>query len=341
MKAAFLEFFIRLSLIWALLLLFYQWVLANNDNWRLKRAFLLGAYLLGWIIPALPTVFSSSSMPELSLTVGGMEKIVSGQTDLDTTQQAPINWRTEDVIFFPYLVVVLWHVVRLTGQYLRLQYWIRTGRRSHFRSHGVIYHKKIVAPFAALNTIFLPEKTEPAAVGMICLHESIHLKNNHLPERIPLVLGQLFLWFHPLQWWYLRRQEAVQEYEVDEEVIREYTPSAYGRLLIQSSMMPLTWYPQLFSSPLKKRIDMMLKKKNKRPWQKWQSLVLGALLPLMIIGCSDLVEGVTPDRSPMLTTEVDQPPVLIGENRRDFLAGFCWSRFTEISDILLKLVLVE
>lgn len=154
-------------------------------------------------------------------------------------------------------------------------------------------------------------------IDMICLHESIHLKNKHLQERMPLVLGNIFLWFHPLQWLFLRRQEMVQEYEVDEEVIRAFSPTSYGKLLIQSSMAPSGWHPKLYSSPLKKRIDMMCKKKNHRGWRKGHSFFLILLLGFLLVNCSDLVKSIEfSDPVTLDINAVDQKPVLdVGEER--------------------------
>jgi hypothetical protein len=311
MKAEIFEFLIRLSLTWGALLAFYQWAFSGNDNWRLKRTFLLVVYLMGWMIPLLPTLYAGSTLPELTLRAGELVKMVGAASAGEVAQTGAYHLDIFKTIFTIYLTGVFWHSIKLLMQYLRLLYWKKTGRQSTFRSFSVIRHEKIATPFAALSTIFLPEKTDPSTIEMICLHESVHLKSKHPIERMPLILGQVFLWFHPLQWLFLRLQEEIQEYEVDEEVTREFSTVSYGKLLIQSSMLSSTWHPKLFSSPLKKRIHMMTKQKNRKRLNKSHYLIFFALLGFLLVNCSDLVEQVDLTETTELSiTEVDQAPVL-------------------------------
>lgn len=312
MKAEYIEYLIRLSFIWTALLLFYQWSLAKSDQWKGKRAYLAGAYLLGWLIPLLPALIVSSSVPQLGVSPFGQATVFIFTDNQSEGGNAVFSWSWVPFFLILYLAGVTWQSGRLLFHFFQLLYWKKSGRRSFFRSFLVIRHNQVASPFAGMNAIFLPIDQDPDTEEMICLHESIHLMKRHNIERIPLLLGSILLWFHPLQWIFSHWQRELQEFEADEGVIREFPLRDYGQLLIQASMTSKIYQGLgLFSSPLKKRIHMMTKRKISKSLKKSHYLLLTLLLGFLVVNCSDLVEQVDlNEKTEFLTTEVDQTPTL-------------------------------
>lgn len=312
MKVEYVEYLLRLSLIWACLLLFYQWSLSRRDNWSLKRIFLLGAYLLGWLIPLLPAIIIAPSKPEWSISFSGQGTAFIFVENTPEMGAQGISWSLQHIFWAVYLIGVLSQAGYLLFHFVQLIYWKKQGDRSYYGSYAVIRHKSVASPFAALGTIFLPFHQDPATEEMICLHEAVHLKNYHNIERIPFLLGSILLWFHPLQWIFSRWQRELQEYEADEGVIRQFPLRQYGTLLIQASMSCNKYQGLgLFSSPLKKRINMMTKRKNHTGLKKSHYLLLFLLLGLLVVNCSDLVkQAELTENTELLVTEVDLGPSL-------------------------------
>ncbi len=311
-----LEFLIRQSLIWLAFLMFYQLFLNKNDNWPLKRSYLITTYLLGWMIPWLPNLASSPTAHQVFLTVPDLNwssPLVDTKLELTgpVTSSGSI-WSIWNVLIVVYLAGVLWQIGQLLRNYWRIIRWKRTGSQSRYQNYLVVKHPGIDVPFASLTTIFLPVSCSPREEDIICLHESIHLGLHHARERIPLLIGQALLWFHPLQWLFLHRLAELQEYEADHGVLKQYALREYGQLLIRASMLighhPGTGF---FSSPLKKRIETMKRKKVNGHWRKGHTIVILFLTIGLIVSCSDLVRNseVT-DPIVLSAHQADRAPVL-------------------------------
>ena len=303
-------FLIRLSAIWGLLLLFYFFFLKKNDNWTVQRYFILTVYLLGLILPFLPTVYEHTAVPNYAFSeqISGNAFILRPGAETAAVETNP-TWNWKGILITGYLLICLALAIRLLRSFLLLRYWRLKGIQSQFQGYRVIQHPKIKVPVAGFNTIFLPQNLSKEEAKMACLHEKLHLQQRHQWERLPLLLGHIFLWFHPLQWLFQHIQEQIQEYEVDEGVLQRFSLPEYGRLLIQASMAPtMAWHPNLFSSPLKNRIDMMCKVKNKQSWRFYHSIVLSLLLGFIIVSCTDLVDNNALEQTVIYSAEeIDQP----------------------------------
>ncbi len=221
-------------------------------------------------------------------------------------------WSFTHSLLLIYALGVLWQLTSLTRHYFQIAQWKKTGAVTLYKSFPVIKDARIHAPFAAMGTIFMPAGQNRKSAQMICLHESIHLELKHNAERIPFLIGRVVFWFHPLQWLFENWFVELQEYEVDDLVIRHHAISDYGKLLIEASMSnDKNWDTHFFSSPLKKRIHMMTREKTSKPWQFVHTILLVATLTVLLISCSDLAE-----RPPFISqpevpfSEVDQAPVL-------------------------------
>ncbi len=307
-----LEFLLRVSLIWAGMLFFYKWALGKSDNWRFKNRFLLLAYLAGIVIPLLPPLVGSNTIHAVKVAPIVFEKTIAIE-NVAAVSDDKTGWLSFlEIIWGIYLVGVTLYVLQLLVHYFQLRQWKIKGKKYFFQSSLVIKHPKVPAPFAGLGAIFLPLTQDKDTEGMVCLHEATHLRLGHNLERIPLILGQVIFWFHPLQWVFRKWQSEIQEFEADEAVLQEYSPSEYGKLLIQTSMLfNINWRARFFSSPLKKRIHMMTKEKNSYRWHIGHTLIFVVLSIFMLSNCSDLINQVDlSDQEEFLLSEVDQVPAL-------------------------------
>lgn len=312
MKVLLIEYLIRLSIIWSILLVYYQVFMVNNHNWKLRRGYLLFTYLLGIGIPLLPALALNSlppALPNLQIAPGIIfEAPVQEATSGEAATYSPLSF-----IFLIYGLGVLFQLFKLLLYSIKIWHWKRQGHRSRFGRFTLIEHHAIPSPFAGWSTIFLPHRLEEELQSVACLHEAAHLQSHHNLERFPLVLGQILFWFHPLQWYYTHCLVAVQEFQADEAVLQHIPTKRYGHILIQQSMLPLqSWQAGLFASPLKQRINMMVNKKNSRPWRLSQVGLFVGLLSLLVFSCSDLVSTVQSDYDDVISyVEADQVPVLV------------------------------
>ncbi|MEM6377049.1 MAG: M56 family metallopeptidase, partial [Bacteroidota bacterium] len=203
-----------------------------------------------------------------------------------------------------YAPICLGIAVSIIRSFLLLRKWKQTGQSSQEKDIYITKHPAIKVPIAGFKTIFLPKEMPNEEEQMASYHEKLHVQKGHLWERLPFLIGQIFLWFHPLQWLFQYLQEQVQEYEVDEGVLQRFSLPQYGKLLIQASMAPtMAWHPNLFSSPLKNRIDMMCKVKNKQSWRIYHTIALSLLLGFIVVSCTDLIDANTAESYELVSAE--------------------------------------
>jgi len=304
-------FLIRLSAIWGLLLLFYFFFLKKSNNWPVQRYFILTIYLLGLVLPFLPTVYEHTAEPSYNFSEQiGRSTFVLQSKEATLVAQTTSFWTWQKILLIGYVTACLILALRVLHSFLQLGYWRLNGKVSKFQDCRVIEHPQIKTPMAGFRTIFMPTNMgDKQEAAMAHFHEKLHVQRGHLWERLPLLIGHVFLWFHPLQWLFQYLQEQIQEYEVDEGVLQRFSLPQYGKLLIQTSMAPtMTWHPNLFSSPLKNRINMMSKAKNKQSWRFYHTIALSLLLGFIVVSCTDLVEGNTLENKVIYSAEeIDQP----------------------------------
>lgn len=312
MKVAIIEYLVRLSVIWGVLLLYYQVLLVRNHNWRLRRAYLLFTYLLGICIPLLPAIAWSqvpAALPHLQ--IGSTFPIKAPVAAPAVEATAGFSWwLLVPLIYVAGIGLQLVFILKNTWQ---IQRWKTMGSSSGFGPYTIVEHEAISSPFACWRTIFLPTSLDSKLQFVACLHEAAHLRSYHNQERLPLIIGQLFFWFHPLQWYYSYCLRTVQEFQADEAVLQHIPTKTYGHMLIQQSMQPThTWQAGLFASPLKQRINMMVKKKKSQPWHWSQLSLFVGLLGMLVMSCSDLIGTTQPDYEDVISyVEADQAPVLV------------------------------
>lgn len=318
MTGPWIEYLLRLTLIWGSLLIYYHFFFSQNHNWTLRRRFLIGSYLIGLVIPLLPSMGLTAEPIPLSNVQFGTY-FVSPTNPIIAEQETSTSFDWYLLFVSIYLLGTFVQLIRLGRHYLLLQYWNSKGIKSSFRSFRVIRHTAITSPFATWRSIFLPLQLSPEVEEVAYLHEAAHLRYAHSLERLPMILGQVILWFHPLQWIFESELSAIQEFQADEAVTQEISKKTYGHILIQQSMLPTDhWQPGLFASPLKKRIHMMVNKKKSQPW-RWPQLTLFlGLLGVLTFSCSDLISTAQPDYADAISyTAADQIPILVTSDDAD------------------------
>lgn len=312
MNAIPVDYLLRLSIIWGALLVYYHFFLAKNHNWQLRRVYLFSTYLLGITIPLLPAL-QISQLPEVlpDLSVIPNFTFEASAVQLEGAESSPTSWWL--VLPLLYGIGVLIQLCLFLKNSWQIWRWKQIGEQRSFGRYAIVEHPSIPSPFAGWRTIFLPRKLDDELQSVACLHEAAHLRSHHNIERLPLVLGQILFWFHPLQWYYNHALSTVQEYQADEAVLQHIPTKTYGHILIQQSMQPThQWQAGLFASPLKQRINMMVSQKNKQPWRLPQMGLFLGLLGLLVFSCSDFASGIKPGSEEIISyLEADQVPILV------------------------------
>lgn len=288
-----LEYLLRLTVIWSVLLAYYFFAL-RQTSFRFQRFYLLGGLLFGVVVPLLPALAGAglpvASLPALDFTAPGF--VVRPDVAVAET-----GWAWAGVLPWLYALGAAFFGARTLVQWKVLWQWLTTGTRSEYLGYRLIRHQSIPAPFVAFGWIFLPAEMPDAGLENTALiHEAAHLRSRHHYDTLLLTLGSLLLWFHPLFWVYHRQLATVHEYEADAAVIQTIPVRTYGFQLLQASLGP-AGYPGLFSSPLKHRIDMITKNNRARKLRLFPLLTLCLLLLGLVVACSDVAEDIQSPRT--------------------------------------------
>lgn len=309
-----LEYLLRATVIW-LALLAYYFVAGHKASFRFQRFFLLGGWLFGLAVPLLPSMAGEAGLPVANLpTISFTGPAVAGPA---VEVRVDNGWTMADYLPWLYLLGVLVFAARTLVQGWVTEQYVRTGQRSTFNGYPVIRSQRITAPFAARGFVFLPQAmTDAELTHTALIHETSHLRARHHYDKFLLTLGSIVLWFHPLTWAYRSLLATVHEYEADAAVLQRVPARTYGLQLLHCSLGPAGKLG-LFSSPLKKRIEMITDKNRERKLRFVPLLGLCLLLLGLVVACSDITSDLTlasaeeiPVIGLALTDEIDEYPRL-------------------------------
>jgi len=295
-----LEYLLRLTVIWAVLLAYY-FVALRRAGFATQRFYLLGTLVFGLMVPLLPALGGGLPMVGLPSVSYVAEPYFYTGTAAAEASDFERSWSV--VLPWLYLMGVGFFAARTLVQWKGLWQWRSSGRPDLYEGYRVVRHRGITGPFVAFGCIFLPDgMTDAELENTALIHEASHLRLRHHYDTLLLTLGSLLLWFHPLFWMIRRLLATVHEYEADAAVIQRVPVRTYGLQLLHASLGP-RGYPGLFSSPIKKRITMITDKTRTQKLRLFPLIALSLLLAGLVVACSDAGEDI-------LQEEYTQVPLL-------------------------------
>lgn len=298
-----LEYALRATTIWALLLAYY-FLWGRRTSFRFQRILLLGGWVFGLAVPLLPALETARALPITNLPGISLTKTVPAVATEATVAAA--SWQWTDALPWVYLLGVLVFGARALVQSWRIRQCLADGERSSYAGYPVITSSRIKSPFAARGYVFMPEGLDPALTHTALLHETAHLRARHHYDKNLLTLGSILLWFHPLVWAYRRLLATIHEYEADAVVVQTVPVRTYGLQLLHCSLGP-TGSLGLFSSPLKQRINMITANTKRKTQRLFPTLTLLFLLTVLTFACSDLGQSSALPVEEVLTETVEGP----------------------------------
>lgn len=266
------------SIILAVLYLAYKLAISGSATLKLNRAILLSIYGLSAIVPFMAIILAdiwfvdSPALAEAEILKTDGMTIAAGNAD---------SSNLFNILFAVYLFGVTAVFLFSLCSMISLSRIVRKGehRKSSDGYRIVLADDIKYSPFSIGNIIVMSSKDYAEAGDLILLHEESHIRLRHYVDLIVAQLFCVFQWFNPAAWLMRSELREVHEFQADASVkntsgvdIREYQ----FLLIKKASGMK---FPHLANSlnhsNLKKRITMMLNKKNKT--------VASYLRPLVIL----------------------------------------------------------
>lgn len=261
---AFLNYLWEGSVCLALMGLFYSLFLTKNTFFSWNRAYLLAAFGIAWVVPAL-------NLPLLPDTVA-FQKVLTYQ--LPAVELAPenpqtliISWNTLGFLLSAvYLTGLVFFLIRFGWGMRTLYTQAVTAQKSSWGRFTLLEHKDF-EPSSFFHWIFLPPKHKNRADrDWILAHEAAHGRLLHSLDVLLYQLLKITFWFFPFIRFFEKALLEVHEYQVDQLMTQNHPKEAYVDLLLQL-IQPVhqgALVNNFNQFQLKKRLNMMYQPKS--PW---------------------------------------------------------------------------
>ena len=247
----------------------YTLLIEGKVAHRSARAYLLLTTLLSLLIPLLElplypaetsTILPTNAATNLVLTTHSAETAHIAWDRL-------LGWGIVAI----YALITLLNFVRMAMRLREVMRLRRGAKLSFYEAYTLAESHAIKEPFSFWRTIYINNRINESALAMVVAHESSHIRHHHTAERLIMELLRCVGWFNPFVWLSGNHLIAVQEWEVDKEVIDKGYDLVEYRLLVFQQLYG--YYPEvtcgLKSQTSKKRFLMMTNFKRGRfsPWR--------------------------------------------------------------------------
>ena len=247
--------------------MFYRLLLAHETIHRLNRIVLLSTALLSFMLPLCVITFHKvvTVAPMTDIQVGVPEMAVVGK------EEAQPWWLiTATIVFIAGALFTLGHSLFSVIQVMRLI----SKSEKHPQTDGttIVVTDEGVSPFSWMRYIVLNRSDYDSPDAAILAHERGHIRHHHSWDLLFTFIATTLQWFNPAIWMLRSDLRSIHEFEADKEVLSQGINARQYQLLLVTKAMATGGYSvvnSLSHSTLKKRINMMLKKKSSavRGWK--------------------------------------------------------------------------
>ncbi len=283
-------YLLKVNLIWILLFGLYLLFLRHDTFFRWKRFTLLGIYAAGWLIPLTQLELwnqGNQAVAELFVHIGLIQVPATSADLLPQAIEPSMPWG-ERLLWGGYLLGTVLLLVRFLIQLTSIG--LLRARSRSTAIHGVALYAlpQPQPPFSFFGWIFMHPAAHTAEEQQEILdHELAHVRQHHSIDVLLSELHAILCWPNPAVWLMKREVRINLEYLADARVLAQ----GHNRKNYQIHLLTLS-YPQAIAtlynhfnvSPLKKRIQMMNKKKsNEAGYLKYLLFIpICALISLVI-----------------------------------------------------------
>ena len=263
-----MTYLLKVNLIWALLFGLYMLSLQRDTHFRWKRLTLLGIYAAGWLLPLTePGLWQdgNEAVAGLCINLGLIDIQGAPATPTEQSLWASIAW-SELLLWGGYLSGVALLLVRLLVQLITICRLRLRSNTLYINKVKLFEPEKPQPPFSFFGWIFLsPSRHTPEEQQEILDHELAHVHQHHSIDVLLTELHCIVCWLNPIVWLMKHEVRSNLEYLADARVLAQ----GHNRKGYQIHLLALSYpmaianlYNHFNVSPLKKRINMMNKKKS-------------------------------------------------------------------------------
>ena len=294
-------------------LLGYYWISLRNTRFHhYNRFYLVGAVLLGLLLPMLDLNWFAVTPPETPQ----VQQVIAFINQPSQVVEQTMSW--DRILFFALLLVsVSLLIVFLHGIYNVLQLKSKS-KITVTEDFDFVETSLNEAPFSFFRNLFwrsdlsLTDETGQR----ILKHELTHIQEHHSVDKVFVAIATYLFWMNPVFWLIRRELEVVHEFIADEKAIAEEDASLLAAMLLKSHYPSpvLSVGQSFFYSSIKRRIIMLTTSKKVSYSYARRILVLPlaigilALLSFTIKDQIDQANETTINKTSILESGLDSIP---------------------------------
>lgn len=281
-----LFYILKSSFCLLLLYIFYKLFLSSTTHFRFNRYVIITGTVACMFLPFVSLEIEKDISAPVSFYV--LEEMATSVNSQDFTEiknnaseiQIPtISGTIIDILTIVYLAGTMIMLLSLVTSYIRVMNVIKG--MDCMERNGVkwMLTRKNIRPFSLWNHIIVSyddyNKHSP-----ICVHETIHVAKKHFYDDLLLQIVLVFHWFNPSVWLLKKELKTIHEYQADQGVLNSGIDATKYQLLLVEKAVGSRLYSMAHgfsNNSLKKRISMMLKKKD----SKWARLRILPVVPIV------------------------------------------------------------
>ena len=259
-------YLLKLNLALIVLFGFYKLMFSGDTFFSLRRATLIGMYLVAMLVPGLNCSYWINKSVGMVSMANEYAAIVLPAVTITPGGGGAIGWETTAMTI--YTMVACLFLLRFFWQLVSIVRLRNKCRTTDINGTKVYLLESNEGPFSFFNWIFInPTKHNRQETDEIMTHELAHCRQLHSVDILFAELFAIVFWANPFVWLLKREVRLNLEYLADNNVLAGGTDSKkyqYHLLGLAYRKNVATISNNFNVLPLKKRIKMMNKKRTKR-----------------------------------------------------------------------------
>ena len=278
-------YLLKLNLALIVLFGFYKLMFSGDTFFSLRRATLIGMYLVAMLVPGLNCSYWINKSVGMVSMANEYAAIVLPAVTITPGGGGAIGWETTAMTIYTMVACLL--LLRFFWQLASIVRLRNKCRTTDINGTKVYLLESDEGPFSFFNWIFInPTKHNRQETDEIMTHELAHCRQLHSVDILFTELFAIVFWANPFVWLLKREVRLNLEYLADNNVLAGGTDSKkyqYHLLGLAYRKNVATISNNFNVLPLKKRIKMMNKKRTKRIAKVKYALYIPLAAALLVV----------------------------------------------------------
>jgi len=255
-----ISYFLEVTLCWTIFYGFFALFLSRTTFFKINRFYLLGAILLGLVIPFIELSLEQGTPEVLTF----LQPISVGVENLEAAVSKPSSNQGIDfriIFFLLYGIGALAFAARFIFGLWQIQKLYKQGVKEKHENFTLIKTPTTHLPFSFFSYLFWSDRftLEKEFSEIVVKHEQAHIKGWHSLDVLFLESLCVLFWFNPFIHLYRLSLRNTHEYLADQLVLKTTQHKKYGHLLLRQSQsgFQVALANHFIRSQLKNRIAMI------------------------------------------------------------------------------------